>query len=131
MNQKINSESPVEKIAFALVYAEDLKKSVEFYKKYFGFIEDPEVKMGEDQIFGHMGSVGLWIGGGYKKLPTDENTARATAMLRVKSSSQLFNRMKTDGIVVIQDKHMKMNSNSFWFQFADPNGNIWDILGNE
>lgn len=131
MNQTIKIESPVEKIDFTLVYAEDSKKSVEFYKKYFGFIEDPEIKMGEDQIFGYMGTVGLWIGGGYKKMTTDENSTRVTAMLRVKSSSQLFNRLKSDGFVVIQDQPMKMNANSYWFQFADPDGNIWDILGIE
>lgn len=124
-------ESPVEKIAFALVYAEDSKKTVEFYQKYFGFIEDLSAKMNGDQVFGSIGTVGLWIGGGYKKIAATEKDTRATAMLRVKSSGQLFNRLKADAVKIYQDQPIKMNENSYWFQFADPNGNIWDILGNE
>lgn len=131
MHQPEKVESTVEKLDFALVYADDLSETIAFYKKYFGFIEEPDFKMGEDQFFGHMGTVGVWIGGGYKKIQANENTARATAMLRVKSSSQLFNRLKSDGVVVFQSQPMKMKSNSYWFQFSDPNGNIWDILGNE
>ncbi len=126
-----NLESPVEKIAFALVYAEDSKKTIEFYKKYLGFKEDPAVKMDGDQIFGNIGPVGLWIGGGYKKIQATEKDTRATAMLRVKSASQLFNRLKADAVRVFQEKPIKMNENAYWFQFADINGNVWDILGNE
>ena len=124
-------ESPVEKIAFALVYAEDSATTIDFYKKYFGFVEDTSSKMDGDQIFGNIGPVGLWIGGGYKKINATEKDTRATAMLKVKSSSQLFNRLKADGVQVFQDQPIRMKEDAHWFQFADLNGNVWDILGNK
>ena len=68
--------SPVEKLAFALVYAENSKPTVKFYKKYFGFTEDPNVKMDGDQVFGSIGPVGLRIGGGYKRLESNEKATR-------------------------------------------------------
>lgn len=124
-------QSPVEKLAFALVYAENTDATVDFYKQYLGFVADPEMKMPGDQVFGSIGPVGLWIGGGYKRANLGENDTRATAMLRVRSSGELFKRLKDGGVKLFQDAPMKMKADAHWFQFADPNGNIWDVLGGE
>lgn len=71
------SNSPVEKVAFTLVYADDSKAAIAFYKKHFGFIEDPSVKMDGDQVFGNIGPVGLWIGGGYKRTQSKQSRWRS------------------------------------------------------
>lgn len=124
-------ESPIQDFGFALIYASDSKRAVAFYQKYFAFNADESKKMDGDQVFGYIGPIGIWIGGGHTKITHAENDTRATVMLRVKSSTQLFNRFKDDGIKLFQKEPIKMSAKSFWFQCADPDGNILDFLGEE
>lgn len=123
--------SPVEKLAFALIYSEDLKKTVSFYQKYLGFKADETVKMSETEVFGYLGPVGVWIGGGYKITVADEKDIRATVMLRVKSSHELFAQLKNDEVKLYQSAPIQMREDNWWFQFADNNGNILDVLGGQ
>ena len=37
--------------------------------------------------------------------------------------------LKTDGVKLYQEKPIEMGATSHWFQFADPDGNVWDVLG--
>lgn len=121
--------SPVEKLGFALVYADDLNNTIEYYKKYFGYEVDPAFKMGENEVYGRMGPVGLWIGGGHKPVEQTDKTIRATFMLFVKSAHDLFDQVQNDGVRVYQEKPIEMQGGQYWFQMRDPNGNVLDILG--
>lgn len=121
--------SPVEKMAFALIYAVDLQKTVSFYEKYFGFKIDQSMKLSDSEVYGHMGPVGIWIGGGYKKNHHSENDIRVTVMLRVKSAQELFSSLQKDEVKLYQKAPVQMKENSWWFQLADNSGNIIDILG--
>lgn len=129
--ENIFSDSPILELGFALIYASDRKRSIEFYEKYFSFKVDPSVKMDGDQVYGHMGLVGIWIGGGHHKTNSSEKDVRATVMLQVRSTGDLLSRLKKDGVKVYQEKPVRMSPTSFWFQCADPDGNILDFLGKE
>ncbi len=121
----------IEKLAFVLVYATDLKTSIQFYQKHFGYVVDPKVKMSENEAYGQMGTVGLWIGGGYKQTEQPDKVARAGVMLRVKSAHELYDQLKKDEIKLYQLAPVQMQENSWWFQLGDPSGNVIDILGNK
>ena len=123
--------SPVDKLAFALIYSEDLDTTVSFYQKYLGLVVDESVKMSATEVFGNMGPVGVWIGGGYKKTNSSDRNIRATVMLRVKSSGELFAAFKKGDVKLYQPSPIQMGQNNWWFQFADNNGNILDVLGGE
>ena len=129
--ENVLPESPILELSFALVYASDRKRSIEFYEKYLSYKVDESRKMDGDQVYGQMGPVGLWIGGGHNKINSSENDTRATVMLQVKSVGDLFSRLKKDGIKVYQEKPIRMSASSFWFQCTDPDGNILDFLGKE
>lgn len=129
--QTLKKSSPVESLAFTVIYAEDLNRSVEFYKTYFGFVVDENNKMGPREVYGNMGTVGLWIGGGYKKSTSAESSVRATVMIKVFSANKLFQQLRADSIKLFQESPIKMKDNVYWFQLADVDGNVLDILGNE
>ena len=120
----------VKEIKFALVYVDDFDKAVAFYTKHFEFAKEFDMGSPEKpEVFGKIGDVGIWIGGGYERRDVDTNTCRATPMLGVDSVGDLFKQLKDDNVKVVQDEPVAMQGDMFWMQFADPAGNVFDVLG--
>jgi len=117
------------KMNFALIYVDELEPNKKFYEKYLGFKQEQEFRPGE--IFGSLGGINCWMGSGYKKAPTDEKSTRATVMLGVDSVGSLFDQLKAGGERVIQDKPIEMQDGVYWLQFADPAGNVVEVLGGQ
>ena len=112
---------------FAMIYVDDLKPNQEFYEKYLGFVQEQEFRPGE--IFGKLGNIDCWIGSGFEKANTSEKSTRASVMLGVDSVGKLHSELKEDGQKVIQDEPVEMQEGVYWLQFADPSGNIVEVLG--
>ena len=112
---------------FACLYVDELETNQKFYETYLGFKKEQEFRPGE--IFGTLGSINCWMGSGYKKSNTDENSTRATVMLGVESVGTLFSKLKEAGERIIQEGPIEMQEGVFWLQFADPSGNIVEVLG--
>ena len=66
----------VTKLNFACIYVDELEANQKFYEKYLGFKKEQEFRPGE--IFGKLGDIQFWIGSGYKKADTTEQSTRAT-----------------------------------------------------
>jgi predicted enzyme related to lactoylglutathione lyase len=121
------THSPVTGLKFALMYVDRLATCQPFYEKYLGFTKTDEFRPGE--IYGNCGSVGMWIGEGYKPVDATEGSTRATVMLGVESVGALFKALKDGGERLVQEAPVEMQKGTFWLQFADPAGNIIDVLG--
>lgn len=50
-------------------------------------------------------------------------------MLAVDSVGILFESLQTAGEKIFQDASIEMQPGQFWLQFADPSGNVIDVLG--
>ncbi len=119
----------ITKMNFALIYVDDLEPNRKFYEKYLGFKQEQEFRPGE--IFGTLGEIHCWIGSGYKRADTDEKSTRATVMLGVDSVGVLFDQLKSGGEKIIQERPVEMQKGVYWLQFADPAGNIVEVLGDQ
>lgn len=117
----------VTKMNFACIYVDELEANQKFYETFLGFKKQQEFRPGE--IFGTLGSINCWMGSGYKKANTDEQSTRATVMFGVDSVGSLFNKLKEAGEKIIQDEPVEMQPGVLWLQFADPSGNIIEVLG--
>jgi predicted enzyme related to lactoylglutathione lyase len=117
----------VTKLNFACIYVDELETNQKFYEKYLGFKKEQEFRPGE--IFGKLGDIQCWIGSGYKKADTTENSTRATVMFGVDSVDSLFKSLKANGERIIQESPVEMQPGVFWLQFSDPSGNIIEVLG--
>lgn len=128
-DQKTRYNGPMLRLEFALIYAKELQSSIHFYQKYFDFKIDPTIKLGPGEVYGLMGSVGAWIGEGHIVPKSPELMARASVMFRVKEIFDLYQKLLTGGVELIQSAPVMMLPNEYWFQFKDPSGNIIDVLG--
>ena len=117
----------VTKMNFACIYVDELAANQKFYEKYLGFKKEQDFAPGE--IFGKLGDVGCWIGSGYKRADTNANSTRATVMFGVPSVGSLFEELKSGGEQIVQAAPVEMKPGTFWLQFADPSGNIIEVLG--
>jgi predicted enzyme related to lactoylglutathione lyase len=114
---------------FALIYSEDVAISQAFYEKYFGF--EQTAQFSETEVYGNLGQVEVWIGGGYERSSNHEKSSRATMMLGVDSVGALLKQLKADGVKTVQDEPVEMQAGTFWLQFHDPAGNALEVLGEE
>lgn len=112
---------------FTLIYVDDLEPNKKFYEKYLGFKQEQEFRPGE--IFGKLGEVNCWMGSGYERTTTNEKSTRATVMLGVDSVGKLFDQLKSGGEKVIHEAPVEMQEGVYWLQFADPAGNVIEVLG--
>jgi predicted enzyme related to lactoylglutathione lyase len=117
----------VTKMSFALIYVDDLETNKKFYEKYLGFKQEQEFRPGE--IFGKLGEIQCWMGSGYERVQADEKSTRATVMLGVDSVGKLFDQLKSGGEKLIHEKPVEMQEGIYWLQFADPAGNVIEVLG--
>ncbi len=117
----------VTRLNFACIYVDELDSNQKFYEKFLGFKKEQEFRPGE--IFGKLGEIQCWIGSGYKKADTTEQSTRATVMFGVDSVYSLFESLKANGEKIIQDAPVEMQPGVFWLQFSDPSGNIIEVLG--
>ena len=117
----------VKNMKFACIYVDELAPSLKFYETYLGFKKDKEFRPGE--LFGMLGEVPCWLGSGYKKSDMTDRSTRATVMFGVDSVGELFGKLKAGGQRLIQDAPVEMKDGVFWLQFADPAGNIVEVLG--
>ena len=123
----MSNQTKITGFRFALIYSEDLAASQAFYEKYFGF--EQTAQFSETEVYGNLGDIEAWIGGGYEKSANHEKSTRATMMLGVDSVGALFERLKADGIETIQDEPAEMQPGTFWLQLLDPAGNVLEVLG--
>jgi predicted enzyme related to lactoylglutathione lyase len=121
------SATTVTGLRFALIYVDQLAPAKAFYEKYLGFEQTQEFRPGE--IYGKAGNIEMWIGEGYNRLDNDAKSTRATVMLGVESTGALFEALQAGGEKVVQDAPVEMQDGIFWLQFADPSGNIVEVLG--
>ena len=117
----------VNRVSFVSVYVDDFSEALSFYQKHFGF--EKKHDMGPKASWGKIGDVGLYIEGGNTPLKTEPKNVRASFVLRVDSARSLFDRLKSDGVRMVQTEVQDMGSGDFWFQFYDPAGNILEVLG--
>jgi len=125
----MTNHAKVSGFRFALIYSEDLAASQAFYEKYFGF--EQTAQFSETEVYGTLGEIEVWIGGGYEKSANHEKSTRATMMLGVDSVGRLLKRLQADGVKTVQDEPVEMQPGTFWIQFFDPAGNILEVLGPE
>jgi len=123
------NQTKVTGFRFALIYSEDLAASQAFYEKYFSI--EQTAQFSETEVYGNLGEIELWIGGGYEKSPNHKKSTRATMMLGVESVGALFERLKADGIKTIQHEPAEMQPGTYWLQLLDPAGIILEVLGEE
>lgn len=116
----------IKSMKFACIYVDELPRAQKFYETYLGFRKEQEFRAGE--IFGQLGEVGCWIGSGYKRADTTEKSTRATMMLGVDSVGALKEKLERGGEKIVQ-LPLEMKEGVFWMQFADPCGNILEVLG--
>ena len=86
--------------------------------------------MGENAVYGRMGDVGVWIGGGFEKIHSTVNSTRVTAMFFVDSVYKLYKNLKANNIQIVEAPHM-VAGNFYLLKFYDPAGNIIDVIGNK
>lgn len=122
--------TPVTGFAFNLVYVDDLAKALAFYEKHFGFQKKFDMDNGTS-CYGKAGEIGLWIGGGHKRVENAEKHTRTSIMYSVKSAHAFFKQLKDDGVQTIHPEPKNMGEGDYWFQFYDPAGNVLDVLGGE
>ncbi len=117
----------VNDLRFALVYVDKLETCKPFYEKYLGFEQLQEFRKGE--VWGQCGGAFFWMGEGYERAATTERSTRASVMIGVKSVGALFKALNDGGERVIHESPVDMGKGSFWLQFADPAGNVIEVLG--
>lgn len=123
----MTNDSIVKSLKFACIYVDELDASQKFYETYLGFQKTAD--FGDEEIFGKLGEVELWMGAGYQRLDGGAKSARATVMFGITSVGNLFNALKSGQVPIIQDAPVEMQEGVYWLQFVDPAGNVIEVLG--
>ncbi|MBT3231320.1 MAG: VOC family protein [Calditrichaeota bacterium] len=115
-------------IAFVSIYTDDFEKSYKFYSEVLGLKK--QFDMGDQACFFEVPeNTGLYLQGGNKTVEFDDQMMRAAFVFSVESASAMWEKLKAEGLKLIQDEPMDMGAGDFFFQFYDPTGNILEILG--
>jgi predicted enzyme related to lactoylglutathione lyase len=127
MKKKEDKVHRIKDFMMNIIYSHDLKKSIDFYKKYFGF--EIERDLGQLSVYGKAGNVNLWIIGGFKYCSTQGDTSHTSVVYYVEDIFLLFKKFKLDDVSTVQKEPVKMPNEMYWFQAFDPSGNILELVG--
>ena len=116
-------------ISFITIYADDYSKAFEFYQDILGLEKTHE--MGRDACFFRLGGnqYGLHLQGVAKGHSAKPDASHATVVLATESAGALHQRLKLNGVKIVQDEPVDRGEGDFWFQFYDSAGNILEVLG--
>lgn len=113
--------------SFNCIYVGDLPKAVAFYANVFGFTK--KFDMPDGSVFGSMGKVDVWIGGGYTLTARqDPQGTRTSVMYGVASMTEAVASLKKHKAESPMTEPVNMGE-KHWYQFWDPAGNLVEILG--
>lgn len=114
---------------FVTVYVDDFAKAVEFYSDILALEKSHQPE--PDACFFAIGANkhGLFLQGGARAKTTKPEDAHASFVLTVESASALFQRLKLNGVKIVQDEPIDRGEGDFWFQFHDPANNLLEVFG--
>jgi len=111
-----------------MVYVDDFRRAFEFYSNVLGLVKSSD--MGEEACFFHVAGnrYGLYLEGGHTHSAVEENAARTSFTLEVKSASDFHGKLREAGVKLLHDAPQDMGRGYLWFQFRDPAGNILEAI---
>ena len=112
------------------VYVTDYERSKRFYTKILGF--EVRVELGPDLCFlvSKSGKINIYLEGGYKAGPINEQRARLSFFLDAeKSVYETYEALKSAGAKILQDAPEQVGDGTYAFRFEDPDGNIIEVAG--
>lgn len=119
----------ITRICMGSVYTDDYSKAFDFYSRVLGLESD---SMGENASYMNINEKdGLYVMGGYEPCDSKGNKAKTVFTFRVGSASAMYEKLRSEGIELIQKEPMKMNETIYWFQCYDPVGNTVEFIGEE
>jgi predicted enzyme related to lactoylglutathione lyase len=119
----------ITRICMGSVYTNDFPKAFDFYSRVLGLESSP---MGESASYMSINdNDGLFLDGGYEVSDTKGKKSKSTFTFQVGSALAMYEKLKSEGIELIQKEPMKMNETEYWFQCYDPVGNTVEFIGEE
>ena len=116
-------------MSFAVVYVDDYAKALEFYGDILALEKSHDAE--KDACFFSVGAnkYGLFLAGGARARVTKPEDSHAGFLFLVESAGALFQRLKLNGVRIVQEEPMDRGEGDYWFQFHDPAGNLLEVLG--
>lgn len=116
------------KVNTLAVYVTDFTRAKKFYTKALGF--EVSADLGENTCFLHSGNLYIYLEGGHQSSNVSAETVRLSFFLETEESvNKVYNKLKESGVRILQNKPQQVGADIFWFQFADPDGNILEVSG--
>lgn len=115
-------------VGFVTAFVEDFPTAFMFYTEVVG-LSNPAPMGPHACYFMFPNGTGMYLIGGNARRASESKSARMTFALEVKSAGELFVKLKSLGIMPVQEEPMEMNDEVIWFQVQDPAGNLIEIMG--
>lgn len=110
------------------VYVTDMQKAKSFYTETLGF--KLRVELGPTLCFLQSDDIHIYLESGHKPSPVDATTVRLSVFLQTEGSvHDVYDTLKESGVKLLQDEPQQVDEDVYWFQFADPDGNILEVSG--
>jgi catechol 2,3-dioxygenase-like lactoylglutathione lyase family enzyme len=112
------------------VYVSDIDVAKGFYTGVLGF--EVRVELGPKLCFlvSKSGDIHVYLEGGYKPNPADEDSARLSFFLEAERPvSEVFAELKNAGVDLLEEAPIEVGDNVHTFRFRDPDGNILEVSG--
>lgn len=117
-------------LAFASIFVDDFIAAREFYTNLVGLTNS--VEMGPTAAwFPLTGECGIYLLGGRTPLVLNNDVTHTSFCFEVPSAGQMFSKMKAAGVKLCAEELMDYGNGLYWFQCADPAGNLIEFLGKE
>lgn len=124
----MNDQSIVSGVPIVCVYVDDFDAARKFYEEILG-LNHPS-SMGPEACYYQITSdLGLYLERGNRRAAIDQGVARPSFVLRTRSASDLHARMSRMNARLLHRQPSHMGDDNYWFMFADPAGNIIEIIG--
>lgn len=115
-------------IALVTVYIPDFEEGYAFYHDILGL--EKLYDMGNEACyFSLTDGRGLYLQGGCKTAIMDDGISRASFVLAARDAFALFSHLQAHDVEILQEQPVDMGAGDYWFQCADPAGNIIEFLG--
>ncbi len=124
----MTDQSVISAVPIVCVYVDDFVEAQKFYEEIFG-LSDPSSMGPEACYYQVTPDLGLYLEGGNKRIDVEQKNTRSSFVLRTSSASKLYERMSSMNVRLLHNQPSNMGGDNYWFMFADPSGNIIEIVG--
>ncbi|NLI97804.1 VOC family protein [bacterium] len=110
------------------IYVSNIARAKEFYIQILGFEHGWDVH--DNLTFLKVGSTHVYLEGGYESHEITDKSLRLSFFLEADESvKEIFEALRSNGVVTIQESPEQVGDDTWWFQFQDPDGNILEVSG--